>query len=90
MGIYSLKQFAHVIQGNPNAQGRTAMGSPLPIGICYPAKGDLHKKKPVYDWIINMVCRGKFYHVDGRRNFRIPMRDSLFHDFYPNINGSGL
>jgi hypothetical protein len=28
IGIYPLKQFAHVIHGNPNAQGRTAMGSP--------------------------------------------------------------
>jgi len=33
IGIYSLKQFAHVIHGNPNAQGRTAMGSPSPTGI---------------------------------------------------------
>jgi hypothetical protein len=28
IGIYPLKQFAHVIHGNPNPQGRTAMGSP--------------------------------------------------------------
>jgi len=33
IGIYPLKQFAHVIHGNPNPQGRTAMGSPSPNGI---------------------------------------------------------
>jgi hypothetical protein len=33
IGIYPLKQFARVIHENPNAQGRTAMGSPSPNGI---------------------------------------------------------
>jgi len=38
IGIYPLKQFAHVIHGNPNTQGRTAMGSPSPNGICSSGK----------------------------------------------------
>jgi hypothetical protein len=40
IGIYPLKQFAHVIHGNPNTQGRTAMGSPSPNGICSSGKYD--------------------------------------------------
>jgi len=38
IGIYPLKQFAHVIHGNPNAQGRTAMGAPSTNSICLSGK----------------------------------------------------
>jgi len=38
IGIYPLKQFAHVIHGNPNPQGRIEMGSPSPNGICSSGK----------------------------------------------------
>jgi hypothetical protein len=45
IGIYPLKQFAHVIHGNPNPQGRTAMGSPSPNGIrSFGKKASLHGK----------------------------------------------
>jgi hypothetical protein len=45
IGIYPLKQFTRVIHGNPNAQGRTAMGSPPPNIIWSSSKETLCKIK---------------------------------------------
>jgi len=45
IGIYPLKQFAHVNHGNPNAQGRTAMGSLRPADLFAGRSNQPEKRK---------------------------------------------
>jgi hypothetical protein len=69
IGIYPLKQFAHVIHGNPNHQGRTAMGFPFAERYLFVRQRCVHLKKTASGYLVFLDKRVKGKNLGGAKRY---------------------